>query len=273
MEASYSDRVADGRMFDFARFLHEQEVRASTGTLMGYISTVRQHIGLHVGWTFKHSPLLSKFALRCAQVPHERNFRDPATRVLLQKVIGDTSIDIGVRAAACVGWNGLLRVAEYCVKPKWRSALDKNLLHQDIERCKIGSEFGYRVRLKCQKQDRYNMGDWQYFKPRPDDPLCPVAILDIYFASTSTPRTYNQPAFCRSPLKGKSLVPVARADLDKALKRWAPIVGLNPRYISTHSLRIGGAFTLADSGTPMQLIQQQGRWSSRGLQRNGSTIH
>jgi hypothetical protein len=143
--------------------------------------------------------------------------------------------------------------------------LDKNLLHQDIERCKIGSEFGYRIHLKCQKQDRYNMGDWQYFKPRPDDPLCPVAILDKYFASTSTPRTFNQPAFCRSPLKGKSLVPVARADLDKALKTWAPMVGLNPRYISTHSLRIGGAFTLADSGTPMQLIQQQGRWSPRGF--------
>jgi integrase len=49
---------------------------------------------------------------------------------------------------------------------------------------------------------------------------------------------------------------------NKAIKRLAYELGLNPKYFSTHSCRVGGATALGAAGVPDYLIQNLGRWKS-----------
>jgi hypothetical protein len=50
--------------------------------------------------------------------------------------------------------------------------------------------------------------------------------------------------------------------LNKAIKRLAYELGLNPIFFSTHSCRVGGATALGAAGVPDYLIQNLGRWKS-----------
>ena len=50
--------------------------------------------------------------------------------------------------------------------------------------------------------------------------------------------------------------------LSKHIKAAAVRLGLNPKFFSTHSLRIGGASALAAAGVPDYIIQTMGRWKS-----------
>ena len=50
--------------------------------------------------------------------------------------------------------------------------------------------------------------------------------------------------------------------LQKAIKRVAVFLGLDPNLYSTHSLRIGGATVMAAAGLPDYIIQLIGRWKS-----------
>ena len=55
---------------------------------------------------------------------------------------------------------------------------------------------------------------------------------------------------------------LSASDVSSAMKTTAVRVGLDPSRISPHSLRYGGASTLAAANRPSYLIQQIGRWKS-----------
>jgi hypothetical protein len=182
----------------------------------------------------------------------------------------DKSINLGVRAAIVIAWNGLLRVSEYTADPDWARKLEFNLLRKDIEFMKSEDMDGFRMKLKSAKADRYNQGEWQYFERRPGDKLCPVHAMEVYLNATAIPRDASCPAFMKIGTlskRGKAATRrmVLRDNINKALKKAASALGMDTEYISSHSLRIGGAYTMADGGSSLDKIQQRGRWSARGF--------
>lgn len=185
--------------------------------------------------------------------------------------MGISEIDLATTTAILLAWDGLLRVSEYLPQECWATAPEFSLLRRDVERVRIADVDGYRIRLKRSKSDQYNTGSWHYFARRDGDPLCAVTALDRYlraYDSRFAQSRGNWPLFIRRRLMARSGLPpfvILRADdISSALKRAAIILGVDSEFLSTHSLRIGGAFALADAGCPIPLIQQRGRWSEKG---------
>lgn len=177
----------------------------------------------------------------------------------------DASIDIGTRTAILLAWNGLLRVSEYTADSEWQALPQFTLMSQDIVPYVAGTQRGYKIRLKRSKADRYNAGSWHFFPEQPGDELCPVQALNRYWRECPDANRPNLPAFTRRGVRSPRMrYRVSRDDISDALKRTATSIGLDPTFISSHSLRIGGAFHLADAGLAMSAIQLRGRWSQRG---------
>jgi len=265
MESDHLDLMGRGRMYDFCRWLHARAPDNLPTTHAGYVSTIRSHYFALVGWEFRHSPLLTRYFAKSEQIPRERAFRDPATRDLILAVARDLSIPAAVRAAIILAWNGLLRVSEYVADADWALPHLKqfNLLREDAQPYSSAGFEGYRVRIKRSKSDKYNAGQWQYYMRRPGDDLCPVAALECYLVEQRSLLMEGRPLFVRRNETGR-VIPITRADVNAALKAHAVAVGADPRYISSHSLRVGGAFHMASQGAALELIQQRGRWSARG---------
>jgi hypothetical protein len=260
-----------GRMFDFCWWLVAQGADPTTTTIPGYISTVRQRCFIRYGWQFIQSPVLQQFLMRANQYPREKRFRDPATRKLIEGVAFDDDVGIAIKAAIMVAWDGLLRVSEYLPQERWSTQPEFSLLRRDVEVVKEGKLDGYRIRLKRSKSDRYNSGQWHYFLRRIGDPTCPVRILDEYIQYRD--RVFGQhgqdvPFFIRPRMISRrgypSFVIVRDSDINDALTRVADKLGIPSEFLSTHSLRVGGAFALADGGVSIPLIQLRGRWSQKG---------
>ena len=70
----------------------------------------------------------------------------------------------------------------------------------------------------------------------------------------------GQPFFCKR-IHGGTLSFVTKEDISKALKAHASLVGLDADRISSHSLRIGAAFEMANAGVDWETIGVRGRWS------------
>ena len=76
-------------------------------------------------------------------------------------------------------------------------------------------------------------------------------------------------AIASKPVRGRSFffIPsinwtLKPSHLNLCLRQLAVAVGLDPRRISSHSLRIGGAAALAAAGMPDYVIMNMGRWKS-----------
>lgn len=224
---------------------------------------MRTYIATLTGHSFKLSTLYLKSQTRRLQDHKHHRFADPATRALMAAVYGDGSTPLGVRTAALIGWHGLLRVSEYTVGPKWQTALDHRMLMRDYQPYSDTNFNGFRLYLRHSKSDRFNAGNWHYFQSSPaPDPLCPVRAMSQYMAAHPflSDSSGLQPLFAKPSNRGAK--PVTRDDITAVLKKWASSAGLEPAHISTHSLRVGGAYQLADARVPLDEICQRGRWSS-----------
>jgi integrase len=83
-------------------------------------------------------------------------------------------------------------------------------------------------------------------------PTCVVQALYMYTRSHNS-RLPDTPLFA----------PLSRADVTRAIKVIAVKAGIDPTRLSAHSLRRGGATTLAQQGSiPGYLVQKHGRWST-----------
>lgn len=211
------------------------------------------------------SALFQQYLHRLRQIPRDRFYKQPATKHLLAAVFSDSSIDIAIRTAILVAYEGLLRASEYVSIGANRHEPTATLLSEHVryDRTLGGGIGGFELLIRHSKSDRWNIGTHIPILPRSDS-HCPVTALQHYIAIRN-PKP-NQPFF-RKKLRNGSFSNVTRADIVKALKSHFRSNGIRTEQkdISTHSLRIGAAFALHVAGIPWQdiMIIKRGRWSSK----------
>jgi site-specific recombinase XerD len=90
--------------------------------------------------------------------------------------------------------------------------------------------------------------------------------MEIYLAWADTHGALpDAPLFFTSRSASGAFNILTREAVSEALKSCASQSGLNPIYISSHSLRVGGAMQLASRGIALDFIRQRGRWSQLGF--------
>jgi hypothetical protein len=114
------------------------------------------------------------------------------------------------------------------------------------------------LRIPRSKSDRYNDGNNMFYLSIPGDVCCPVNALACYVHDRRP--AADGPLFVKA-----SGAYVTRIDITNALKRAAVAASLPPSRISTHSLRMGGAFAMMDANVPWHTIKLRGRWKDETM--------
>lgn len=212
------------------------------------------------GWAFSRSALLDKYLLRIKQLPRELHFKQPISTDHIKAALRDSSIDIGLRTAVILGFSGMLRAREY-VSNRARSFIpESTLLWQDVFIDPVMASRGihaYKIFLRHSKSDKYNHGREISLLPSGGE-FCIVKWLDEY--RRQRPGRPGQPFLGKFTKRGHYSY-VTRADVSEVLKSHASALGVERSKVSTHSLRIGCAFALANAGVAWDDIVLRGRWS------------
>lgn len=165
--------------------------------------------------------------------------------------LGASIQDSAVKAGLAIGVYGLLRGAEFLAKSH-----NRNPLH-----CADAVWHSDRVVLTLNntKTDIYKKGvSVTLFKT--GTATCPFTALKVVYDSA----LYKLP---HSPLiQGADGSPLAYKQLQGAVKELAAQCGLPAASFASHSLRIGGATSLALLGVPAHIIKFLGRWKSAAYQ-------
>ena len=255
MEHGDGDTPATGRLFDFMGWLRLYRPKLQGSTVEGYISTIRTSMAIRHGWRFLYSPLHEATKLRMRQRSEAKGFKQPAGKALVQMVADDTTIPLGVRCAVLVAYDGLLRVGEYTARTT-----------TDPRRCKLQCDdvhvYDDRIcfKLRFTKGDAYNAGEFVNFVPVPGDRYCPVAAVREYVRSEPLCRRKGMPFFVKRSTTGRATF-VTKRDISNALKKHAGGIGFSSSDVASHSLRIGGAYEMANAGESWEAISVRGRWS------------
>jgi hypothetical protein len=150
-------------------------------------------------------------------------------------------------AAMCVAVYGLLRAGEFCAKAPTFAFLRRSQVTWFPDHICI--------HLFESKTDVFREGvDVRIFAN--GSATCPVAALREAFASAPD-KAPTAPAFqdsCGRPLLYTTLL--------AAVRSLAVQLGYDAKTLGCHSLRIGGASTMAILGFPSYVIRAAGRWSS-----------
>jgi hypothetical protein len=162
-------------------------------------------------------------------------------------------------ALLTIGVFGLFRVGELTSPTTTTFDRDEALRFSDITlgADDVGDEF-LDVRLRASKTDVCRRGVTIRMYATGQRDLCPVAAFRR-FARRRTKLGFSRdsPAFCKAT--GKF---VTRDDVSKAIKTLARLAGYDPTHFVTHSMRAGGATTMAQLGYDASIIKLFGRWRS-----------
>ena len=94
-----------------------------------------------------------------------------------------------------------------------------------------------------------------------DPKLCPVTSMDIL--RSWAPERFGKGAEAHLPLfRWSSGAVLKREEIQACLQRGAEAVGLPPKRLMSHSLRIGGASALYHATNDIEMVKRFGRWSS-----------
>jgi hypothetical protein len=193
---------------------------------------------------------------KAARVPQ---FREPASDTLVASVLHDESVDLGCRLAVSMMWHLLLRVGAitsgYATNLKFDEEHTGTLLRRDC----VFVDGKVCISVPHDKTDRHNSGSCYWLLPL-EGPGCPVALFRRYLAATGSEHHSGEAPLLRHLGDPSKLV--TRADVAAVLKRHAEKLGLDSRFISSHSLRVGAATTLAAAGLSMTDLLLAGRWVS-----------
>ena len=152
-----------------------------------------------------------------------------------------------IRAAFALAFYGLLRVSEF-TSPRvafWDPAI--HLSRSDVV---ILPPFtSLSLRIKASKTDPFLQGYTLRLVAFPHL-TCPVTALRSYLRLPHPP---SGPLFTFADGRFLTRAHVAHILL---------LVCFRTPLLSTHSFRIGGASALANSGVPLHVVQQLGRWRS-----------
>jgi hypothetical protein len=223
-----------------------------------YISTISEACAVRVNWRFKRTAVTDAYLHRNRQTPREPRIRQPATIKLIRAVFSDRTIDIGVRTAALLAYSTLLRASEYTSPSAHAAPGQATLRVRDVKFSSDGTTAA--LRIPHSKSDVYNQGCWVHVMASDNPRFCPVKALRDYVRAHPSGGEPDSPLFLRRSGTQRAVC-VTPADVSQALKTHAAAAGLDPDLVSTHSLRIGGAFELADAGVDWETIGVMGRWS------------
>lgn len=231
---------------------------ASATTIDKYMHRVRHTLLL------MEVPLVPAFNLalttalkRLKEFPRQQHFKQPLTPAMISSALGDTSRPLVVRTALAVMWCCGLRVSEcvYSHRAIDPSVADLVMRCGDVTFTPSGD--GFALRLRHGKSDPCNTGFTVHVAANRAHPaVCPVVLMRAHLATRSTWGAQG-PLFAFAD--GRMLT---RADIDAIVKAVAIRFGRSPAEFSTHSVRIGGATTLATAGASLPTLLSWGRWQS-----------
>lgn len=273
MEDTASTAICHGRLLQVAQYIKHLRGSAVKGSSIAtYISEIRANHALETGFTYMNSPLLRRYLLRLDQYDAVANpdalrpIKLPVTKAIIAHILSDASEQLGTRLACLLAFDGMLRAHEYVSKSTTQVDARFTLLRRDIEWSPHHDAFF--MRIKASKSDPSFSGPQILYHRRPGDAGCPVALLSQYLQWFDSRFSPDSPLFRRDD--GSFTV---RADIDQIIKRHASASNLPADQISTHGLRVGGAFALAEDDVlhnrPIDwaTIIARGRWSGISAER------
>ena len=185
--------------------------------------------------------------------------KEPITSAILQKLYTvtvksrGTLNDVRVMCFCILGYSGFLQYEE-CAS---------------LRVCDFLFETTHmKIFVEKSKTDQYRDGKW-LFIARGDTELCPIKIVQEYFAKCAiTDLTSDQYLF-RAIAKGKGYEKLQNTNKPLSYTRVREIllaglkeIGVDTKLFGTHSLRSGGATEAANAGIPDRLFKKHGRWRS-----------
>jgi hypothetical protein len=212
-------------------------------------------LGLDVN-PFK-SPLLRR-VLRGLERKHPSKKRPPKlpiTTTILHRflllVIMVEPHEFVMFAVACVGVYGMFRASDLVYRGSTYTLLER----RDV----TWSGRDALLNLRSSKHDYFDRGEAVRLHSN-NFATSPVHWLWRAF-NLAPNKASNAPMF--QNMDGS---PITYKQLQSFLERIARAVGLSPRGVSTRSLRIGGATTLAAIRVPVYTLKAMGRWKSLSYQ-------
>jgi site-specific recombinase XerC len=181
-------------------------------------------------------------------------------RKLLSEILdacGRSAYDAAaLEAALTMGVYLLMRVSEFTSPKVKEHDPERHLNAADVQVLpSLDNPQWMEVEIKASKTDCFREGITLKVYAN-GDRTCPVAAMARWLRVRAS-SGHDQPLFVLSD--GTFLT---RARLQRVLKLGIKAAGYDPKHWSTHSLRIGGASTLAAQGWPAETIMLLGRWSS-----------
>ena len=161
-----------------------------------------------------------------------------------------------MRVAILVGFSAMLRVSEYT-----SASMSSFVYGSTLKRCDIVVHDRFiRLDLHHTKTDVMNQGQFVYIYNHPG-PFSAYSIFLKYLRDTAH-RPAGSPVFMMDAVDARPQRYITRHIINACLKMKGAAMGMDVTYLSSHSLRIGGATALADAGVPDRDIQFAGRWRS-----------
>ena len=259
MERATAD--TGGVMLQFVGWLLHAKPNISGDTLANYCSRARAHLGRVLGQTPPSTALYERVLLRLRQVPTVKLSRVAVTVPVIRDIVADESSPLALRAAIAVAWSNLLRSREYLAEFTASFNPASTLLRRHVRPGAAPGSFD--VTIVHSKSDTYNSGTDIHIVQTATDDTCPAQWLhrflqhrDRQHLSWDTPLfSYDDGTF------------VTREHVTAVLRRHAPAHGLPADRVSSHSIRIGGCFRLANAGVDWETIALAvvGRWTSNAM--------
>eukprot|EP00038_Savillea_parva_P003891 m.131502 g.131502 ORF g.131502 m.131502 type:complete len:347 (+) comp11314_c0_seq2:3943-4983(+) len=195
-----------------------------------------------------------------------KRIREPITTDRLARLVLCLQADRGtptwdkqcLEALLCLGVFGLCRVGELVSASTGDFDGETTLRACDVE---FGNDWrGPRfadVRIRASKTDVFRRGTTiRLFAS--GSPLCPVSALERFSRSRMT-RGLSSTAPFFVDASGRY---ITRGKVTSVIKQLASSAGFDASRFASHSMRAGGATTLASLGYDTTVIQKLGRWSS-----------
>lgn len=181
----------------------------------------------------------------------------PILRKLLEVWAADPHGDYESRllwAAACLGFFGFLRSGEFTLSDLQASP---PILSSGVAIDSRENPTVIRVHLRHAKTDPFGKGV-AIFLGRTSATICPVSAILNFLAV--------RPSGVGPLFVHQDGTPLLRAQFVAKLKDALSAAGVDNRYYSGHSFRIGAATTAAAAGVPDHIIKMLGRWESSAYQ-------
>jgi len=185
--------------------------------------------------------------------------RLPISASILVKLIGGLSnVTVSLyevslyRTVFIIAYFGFLRLGEIVADSGKRLA--GGLRAQDVSVLRTGGQGVVVINLRHTKTSQYGPPQIVRLQAVPGNPLCPVQAVRKYMAIRPQAAVSF---FCH--FDGSYLT---RHQLQSTLRKATTAIGLDSRYYTSHSFRIGAATSAAAAHLPYELIQQCGRWRS-----------